>query len=153
MLILASPLTLMSLLRFYIVRHGETEANKRQIIQGHLDTELNEEGLTQACKTADILENVPFIKAFSSDLSRAAVVSYLSRKPFNLPLKLTVNQNCPQTAEIILRQHPGVPLKKDVKLRERVAPPSKRLANCQAHDKTAVSGRAPRAGNPTPWIM
>ena len=31
-----------------IVRHGETEANKSHIIQGHQDTALSELGLQQA---------------------------------------------------------------------------------------------------------
>jgi len=58
--------------RVYIVRHGETEANKQKIIQGHLDTLLNSEGKRQADLVAEALKVIPFDACFSSDLRRAA---------------------------------------------------------------------------------
>lgn len=64
----------MAVARIYIVRHGETDANRQGIIQGHLDTELNAGGIEQAQRTASALENVPFTAAFSSDLRRAVKV-------------------------------------------------------------------------------
>ncbi|KAH8099524.1 phosphoglycerate mutase-like protein [Cristinia sonorae] len=82
--------------RIYIVRHGETDANRNGIFQGHQDTRLNDVGLEQARMTAEALERVPFGVAYSSDLERAA-----------------------KTAEIILSKHPGVELKKYPELRER----------------------------------
>ncbi|KAL1762132.1 histidine phosphatase superfamily [Schizophyllum commune] len=60
------PLTIV-----YIVRHGETEENLKMIMQGHLDTQLNETGKEQAKLVADALREVAFDKAYSSDLSRA----------------------------------------------------------------------------------
>ncbi|MBI4226385.1 histidine phosphatase family protein [Candidatus Roizmanbacteria bacterium] len=56
---------------FYIVRHGETEGNVKRILQGHSDFPLTEEGIKQAQKTAQILKQVKFDQAFSSDLLRA----------------------------------------------------------------------------------
>ncbi|KAI0053879.1 phosphoglycerate mutase-like protein, partial [Auriscalpium vulgare] len=82
--------------RVYIVRHGETDANNSRIIQGHLDTPLNGEGIEQSKRVAEALRAVPFHAAFSSDLSRAS-----------------------QTAEIIVAVHPGLVLRKQVDIRER----------------------------------
>ncbi|ETW86145.1 hypothetical protein HETIRDRAFT_308843 [Heterobasidion irregulare TC 32-1] len=62
----------MPLVRVYIVRHGETEENRNSIIQGHLDTRLNADGLEQARRVGKALQAVPFDLAFSSDLTRAA---------------------------------------------------------------------------------
>lgn len=58
----------------YLVRHGETDENRRRIMQGQLDTALNDAGLEQAQLTADALERVAFTAAHSSDLCRAAKV-------------------------------------------------------------------------------
>lgn len=56
------------------VRHGETNENRNKIIQGQMDSALNELGLRQADAVAEALKNVPFTHAFSSDLSRARTV-------------------------------------------------------------------------------
>lgn len=55
----------------YLVRHGETEWNKKGIIMGQLDSPLTEEGLTQVNTTAEELKNISFDAIFSSDLFRA----------------------------------------------------------------------------------
>ena len=60
--------------RIYIVRHGETQENRDGIIQGQLDTALNDVGLEQARIVGEKLRSVPFEIAFSSDLSRAVQV-------------------------------------------------------------------------------
>ena len=56
---------------FYIVRHGETEWNVANIIQGHGDSPLTERGVLQAKGVAEELKNISFDKCFSSDLLRA----------------------------------------------------------------------------------
>lgn len=61
--------------RVYFVRHGETQSNRDGIIQGQLDTELNEEGREQAVLVANALGGIPFDYAFTSDLKRALSVS------------------------------------------------------------------------------
>ena len=63
--------------RIYIVRHGETDENRQGIMQGHLDTKLNAAGIEQAEFAANALERVPFQRAFSSDLDRAAKVRHV----------------------------------------------------------------------------
>lgn len=56
---------------FYLIRHGETDWNKERKLQGQQDIELNETGIKQAEELAQILSNVHFDLAFSSDLIRA----------------------------------------------------------------------------------
>lgn len=60
--------------KVYIVRHGETDENRKGIMQGQLDTQLNAAGVEQAQMAANALERVQFKKAFSSDLDRAVKV-------------------------------------------------------------------------------
>ncbi|KAJ0975971.1 hypothetical protein J5N97_017936 [Dioscorea zingiberensis] len=80
-----------------IVRHGETSWNASKIIQGHMNSELNETGRKQAIAVAVRLSKEPkFASIYSSDLKRAA-----------------------ETAEIIAN-HCGLPeVKLDPALRER----------------------------------
>lgn len=60
-----------TLCTFYIVRHGETEWNRRGLVQGHTDTDLNELGETQAKERAEHFRSIKFDAVFSSDLTRA----------------------------------------------------------------------------------
>jgi 2,3-bisphosphoglycerate-dependent phosphoglycerate mutase len=65
--------------KVYLVRHGETPENQKRIIQGQLDTDLNELGLEQARLVALALKDVPIDIAYTSGLKRAAkVMSVLS---------------------------------------------------------------------------
>ena len=52
----------------YLVRHGETIDNAAQILQGHLQGELNERGIQQAETTRDKLKDEPIDVFVSSDL-------------------------------------------------------------------------------------
>lgn len=70
--------------RMYIVRHGETEWNRMRKIQGQLDIPLNETGLKQAMLVAEALRDIPFVRAFSSDLQRASKVRILTTRPPSL---------------------------------------------------------------------
>jgi len=55
----------------YIVRHGQTDLNKRGIIQGRgMDTDLNDEGRKQAQLFFDAYRSVPFDKIYISALKR-----------------------------------------------------------------------------------
>ncbi|HSX09736.1 MAG TPA: histidine phosphatase family protein [Candidatus Saccharimonadales bacterium] len=60
-----------NLTTFYIVRHGETDWNKKRIIQGQTDTILNDIGIAQAEKIAQKFKEINLELAFSSDLLRA----------------------------------------------------------------------------------
>lgn len=55
----------------YLVRHGSTEWNERQLWQGVVDTELSEKGRMQAKAIAWFLKGKEISKIFSSPMRRA----------------------------------------------------------------------------------
>ena len=73
--------------RLLLVRHGETNWNKESRFQGIRDIPLNDNGRSQGRKASTFLQNVPIDFAVSSSMMRPK-----------------------ETAEIILEQHPNVPL-------------------------------------------
>ena len=56
----------------YIIRHGRTELNTRQLLQGRSDYPLNEEGIEQARRAAERLRGIAFSRVYTSPLKRAA---------------------------------------------------------------------------------
>ncbi len=58
-------------MRFYIIRHGETNWNKTRRIQGQTDIPLNENGRELARRVGEALFSIPFARILSSPLSRA----------------------------------------------------------------------------------
>lgn len=55
----------------YLVRHGETEFNVKEIMQGQTDSRLTENGVAQAKLRAEEFSTIDFAAIFSSDLFRA----------------------------------------------------------------------------------
>ena len=55
----------------YLVRHGQTEWNVADKVQGASDSPLTENGIKEIKKLAKVLKKVKFDLAFSSDLLRA----------------------------------------------------------------------------------
>ena len=64
----------MTITRFCLVRHGETDWNAARRLQGHTDIDLNAKGLAQAKQMAHALKkiNLQFDVLYTSDLQRAA---------------------------------------------------------------------------------
>lgn len=58
--------------KIYIVRHGQTFINKYDKMQGWCDTPLTDKGISDAKKAGEVLANIPFDIALSSDLKRAS---------------------------------------------------------------------------------
>jgi len=56
---------------FYIIRHGQTLDNVKQIIQGHGDSALTEAGISSLIERAKKLKDIKFDKVFCSPLPRA----------------------------------------------------------------------------------
>ena len=83
------------MLHIYFVRHGQTDWNQLRRFQGQQDVPLNELGRRQAEAIAGRLKGARFDALYASDLSRAG-----------------------QTAEIV-NEHHGLPMARDVQLRER----------------------------------
>lgn len=67
----SAPLSASSECTICLVRHGETPWNAERRLQGHLDIELNTNGLAQAQRTAHSLAGQRFAAIYSSDLQRA----------------------------------------------------------------------------------
>ena len=57
--------------KLYIIRHGQTEMNQRQVLQGRSDLPLNAAGEAQARQAAERLKGVRFDHVFTSPLQRA----------------------------------------------------------------------------------
>ena len=57
--------------RLHLIRHGETEWNSQHRAQSYTDIPLSDVGRQQAQCTAELLKDVDFDIAYSSDLSRA----------------------------------------------------------------------------------
>ncbi|ONK74212.1 uncharacterized protein A4U43_C03F3950 [Asparagus officinalis] len=73
-----------------VVRHGETSWNASKIIQGHMDSELNENGRKQASAVAVRLSNEPtFAAIYSSDLKRASETAQIIATTCNLSEVIT----------------------------------------------------------------
>lgn len=58
-------------MKLYVVRHGQTDWNKANLLQGNTDISLNETGISQACEIQEKLKDIDFDLCYSSPLSRA----------------------------------------------------------------------------------
>jgi len=71
-----------------LIRHGETDWNAERRLQGHLDIELNAEGVRQAALLAEALRSEPLDAIFSSDLRRARQTAQAIADTRNLPVQI-----------------------------------------------------------------
>ncbi|MEI8327167.1 MAG: histidine phosphatase family protein, partial [Betaproteobacteria bacterium] len=61
--------------RILLIRHGETEWNKAQRIQGQIDIALNDTGRQQALRLGQALAREAIAAIYASDLERAQVTA------------------------------------------------------------------------------
>ena len=73
----------------FLVRHGETIDNARQIMQGQTQGELNEKGREQARQVAERLSVEPVDAVVASDLNRAIQTAEIIAAPHGLPVRTT----------------------------------------------------------------
>ena len=73
----------------FLVRHGETVDNARQIMQGRVQGDLNERGREQALETARRLAGEHIDVVVSSDLRRAVQTAEIIAQPHGLPVVQT----------------------------------------------------------------
>ena len=71
---------------FVLVRHGETEWNRGGRIQGHTDSRLTADGMTQAEAIGKHLASERFDHLLASDLGRAHHTAALIAPHVNLPI-------------------------------------------------------------------
>jgi len=74
------------LVRFILVRHGQTSWNINKKFCGHSDIPLNETGVDQARVASEKLKDEHIDKAYSSDLSRAVQTAESVMSNHDLPL-------------------------------------------------------------------
>lgn len=67
--------------KLYLVRHGETEDNARQIMQGQTQGRLNENGIRQAEELRGRMLGEPIDAFVASDLRRAADTCRIIARP------------------------------------------------------------------------
>lgn len=72
--------------RLYVIRHGETEANVMDLLQGVSDTPLTERGIEQAAALGRRLARERIDIAFSSDLPRALTTTELALGLHEVPI-------------------------------------------------------------------
>ena len=70
----------------YIVRHGETDWNKRHKVQGRTDIPLNDYGRRLARETAEGMKNIRIDLAFTSPLLRAKETAQIILEGRDVPL-------------------------------------------------------------------
>lgn len=76
-------------MKLYIFRHGETEANVINLIQGNVDLRgLNETGILQAEKLRDELRTAKLPVIYSSPLSRARQTAEIVASSNGAPVKI-----------------------------------------------------------------
>lgn len=73
---------------FYLVRHGESEANAAHRFAGRTDSPLTERGRKQAEAVAETLASVHFDRIVSSPLSRCRDTALLIARRHQLPVDL-----------------------------------------------------------------
>jgi len=78
----------------YLVRHGETDWNREQRLQGTLDVPLNSAGMAQARQLADYFVRIPVACIVSSPLARASATAAI----------LAEACACPHTTDARLRE-------------------------------------------------
>jgi broad specificity phosphatase PhoE len=77
-----------TLRRVVLLRHGQTDYNVAGRMQGHIDSQLTEEGREQALRAAPVLGAMPFDRVVSSDLTRAVDTANTIADVLGLPVKL-----------------------------------------------------------------
>ena len=58
-------------MRIWIARHGQTELNRKKLMQGRTDAPLNEKGIAQAKQSRKNIGDVHFDAVYASPLQRA----------------------------------------------------------------------------------
>jgi len=71
-----------------LVRHGETDWNRENRVQGNVNTPLNDKGIRQAAELAQRLSNISIDCVFSSRLRRAHHTALTIARPHHLEVQV-----------------------------------------------------------------
>lgn len=75
------------LTELFLIRHGETDWNKKSIFQGQTDIDLNQKGIKNAKKIVDLFTDITPDYIYSSDLKRAKNTAAFLAEEKNINLK------------------------------------------------------------------
>ncbi len=73
---------------FYFIRHGQTDWNKEERLQGHTDIPLNDIGRAQAKEVLKLISDLPIDLIITSDLLRSKETAEIINEKLQLPLTL-----------------------------------------------------------------
>ena len=76
---------------FYIVRHGESEANAASRFSGRLDSPLTERGRTQSAALADALAETAFDRIVATPLSRSLDTALVIARRRKMPVDVVTD--------------------------------------------------------------
>lgn len=74
--------------KFYFVRHGKTDWNKKNLCQGQMDIPLNQEGIEEADQLYPLITTLSFSKIFTSPLTRALQTAQIIQKYCQYPIEI-----------------------------------------------------------------
>lgn len=77
-------------MKIYTIRHGQTDWNLANRVQGFTDNPLNETGLRQAEQTGEALKDIPFTKIYTSPMIRARQTTAAVRKKLKTQVPVQV---------------------------------------------------------------
>ncbi len=75
-------------MHLFLVRHGETEANRQGLALGRADVPLNENGRKQATQLSAALSGEPIVAVYSSPLARAVETAGPIAAAHRLPVEI-----------------------------------------------------------------
>lgn len=135
----------------YLVRHGETEWNRKHRIQGSTDIPLNDTGRSQAERTGRLLARREWDGIYSSPLARAFETATIVANALGLGLPEAVPELAERnygeaeglTGREIARKYPGSTPVPGRESREavaaRVMPALERIAAAEPHRRVIVA--------------
>lgn len=74
--------------RLFLVRHGETESNRRGLALGRADVPMNDLGKAQAARLAEALRSEPIAAVYTSPLSRTRETARLIADALGLDVQI-----------------------------------------------------------------
>lgn len=77
-------------MNIYLIRHGQTDFNLNDLIQGWSDNPLNENGIRQAIEIANKIKYIRFDVIYSSDLKRAIQTAEIIKQHLDYDVKIVL---------------------------------------------------------------
>ena len=101
-------------MKIYVTRHGQTDLNKKHLMQGRTDQPLNEQGRIQAAAAAERVKEISFDAVFSSPLDRAletaAIIGHTDRRKIHVDDRIIETDFGPFEKKSYYRMGPAMTL-------------------------------------------